>query len=89
MKILQYIRIYYTKNNITLISHCDTSRGLRYVHIRYMKCFFTNINKVAYFLRNLQTLRANNWRNLRIQNAKFSGNCLNEHKHTDRFSNLH
>ena len=32
--------------------------------------------KLVYFLRNLQTLRANNSRILRIKNAKFSGYCF-------------
>ena len=32
--------------------------------------------KLAYFLRNLQTWRVTNSRILRIKNAKFSGNCF-------------
>ena len=32
--------------------------------------------KLAYFLRNLQTSRANNLGTLRIRNAKFSRNCF-------------
>ena len=33
--------------------------------------------KVAYFLRKIQNLWVNNWRILRIENAKFSGYCFN------------
>ena len=29
----------------TPILHYDTSHRLRYVHLRYMKCLFTNIQK--------------------------------------------
>ena len=35
-----------------------------------------HVKKLAYFSRNLQTSRANNWRILRIKNAKFSGFCF-------------
>ena len=53
---------------------------MRYAHAKYVKSLFTNIQKQQnmltislYFLRNLQTSRANNLRILRIKNAKFSG----------------
>ena len=41
--------------------------------------------KLAYFLRNLQTSRANNSRIVRIKNAKFSGYCfyMNKNIHGD------
>ena len=41
--------------------------------------------KFAYFLRNLQTSRANNSRIVRIKNAKFSGYCfyMNTNIHRD------
>ena len=32
-----------------------------------------HVKKVACFLRKIQTLPVNNWRILRIKNAKFSG----------------
>ena len=34
------------------------------------------LKKLAYFLKNLQTSRANNSRILSIKNAKFSGYCF-------------
>ena len=40
----------------------------------YLQTFRTN--NLAYFLRHLQTARANNSRILRIKNAKFSGYCF-------------
>ena len=77
MKILQYIRLH-IKNSITQIAHLNTFHPLRYAPLICVKCLFTNIQKqqntlkAAYFLRKIQTSRANNSRILRIQNAKFS-----------------
>ena len=76
MKILQYI-LFHTKNSITQIAFSDPF--LRYVHFRYAKYLFKNIQKdeirlkVAYLLRTIQTIWANNSRILRIQNATFLG----------------
>ena len=42
---------------------------------RWNVCLQTLRNKLAYFLRNLQTSRANNSRILGIKNAKFWGYC--------------
>ena len=78
MKILQYTP-FHTKNSIIQIVHYKIFPFLRYVHFRYAKCLFKNIQKdeirlkVAYFLRTIQTLQANNSRILRIQNATFLG----------------
>ena len=64
------------------IAHYKTFYFLRYAHVRYVKSLFTNIQnnriceKLANFLRNLQTSRINNSRILRIKNAKFSGHCF-------------
>ena len=61
------------------VSHYNAVYFLRYTHPRYMKCLFTNIQKqqncqkVAYFLRKIQTSRVNNSRILRFKNVIFSG----------------
>ena len=44
MKILQHIRLH-VKNNITQIAHYNSFEILRYVHLRYIKCLFANIQK--------------------------------------------
>ena len=76
MNFLQYIRLH-IKTRITQIAHYNTFHPLRYTHSRYAKfCLQMYRNnsireKLAYFLRKIQTSRANNSRSLRIQNAKF------------------
>ena len=47
--------------------------------------------KLAYFLRKMQTLRVNNSRILEFNCAKFSGHSffLYERKHIVKYSNLH
>ena len=73
MKILQYIRLH-VKNSITQIVHYNTVLFLKYAHSRYAKCLLTNTQKqLNYFLRKIQTLRVNNSRILRNQNARLSG----------------
>ena len=53
-----------------------------YAHVRCVKSMFTNIKKqqnmlkLTYFLRNLQTSRANNLRILKVKNVKFSVYCF-------------
>ena len=60
----------------------NTFYFLKYVQVRYVKNLFTNIqkqqniSKLAYFLENLQTSRANNSRILRVKDAKFFGQCF-------------
>ena len=55
---------------------------LSFMHWKYMKCLFRNIQKqwnmlkIGYFLRKLQTSWVNNLRILRIKNAKLSGYCF-------------
>ena len=52
---------------------------MTYAHFRFAKCLLQTYRnnwireKVAYFLRKIQTLRVNNSRILRFQNAKSSG----------------
>ena len=77
MKILQYIYLH-MKNSILQIAHCNTCHPLRYAHVRYAKYLFTNIQKQQNMLKSskVQTLRVNNSKILRIQNAKFSGYCF-------------
>ena len=71
------------KNSITQIAHHNTFHFLRYVHFSYAKCLFTNIQKnrirwkVAYYLRQIHNLQANNSRILSIQNAKFKDVIFN------------
>ena len=81
MKIYQYLCLHIKMicrrfRFITLISFSDIrTRGIcnvclqKYRNNRICK-------KVAYFLRNLQTSRANNSRTLRFKNAKFSEQCF-------------
>ena len=47
------------------------------------------VKNLAYFLRNLQTSRANNSRILSIKNAEFSEYFLYEHKHVGGSLNLY
>ena len=64
------------ENNMTKISLHNTFYFLRYAHLRYIKCLFTNIPEklnMLKVLRNLQTSPINNFRILRVKNAKFSG----------------
>ena len=61
------------------IAHYSTFHFLRYAHFRYAKYLFTNIQKqynplrISLLFKKIQTLRENNSRILRIQNAKFLG----------------
>ena len=61
------------ENGMTKISRYNTFYFLRYKHVRYLRCFFTNIQK---HLGNLETSRIKNLRIRRIKNAKFSEYCL-------------
>ena len=76
MNFLQYIPPH-KKTRITQIAHYNTFHPLRYAHSRHAKCLFQIYRnnsireKLAYFLRKIQTSRANNSRSLRIQNTKF------------------
>ena len=79
-----------------MISHYNTFYFLRYALLSYVKCLFINIQKqqdtltLAYFLRNLQSLRVNNSRILMIKNDEIFGILfLYESKNLERFSNLH
>ena len=64
------------------ISRQKTFSFLRYGHVRYVTSLFTIIEKqqkvlkLTYFLRNLQSSRANNSRIIRIKNAQFAGYCF-------------
>ena len=64
------------------ISQKNTFYFLRYGFVRYVERLFTiiqkqlNMLKLGYFLKNLQTLQANNLRILSIKNATFSGYCF-------------
>ena len=50
---------------------------MKYAHVIYVKSLLQTFrNKLAYFLRHLQTSRANNTRISRIKNAKVSGYCF-------------
>ena len=55
---------------------------MRYLHVRYVKGLFTNIQKQknmlkgSLLLRNLQTSRPKNSKILRKKNAKASGFCF-------------
>ena len=67
------------KNNITQIAHNNTFHFLRYAHFRFVN-LLTKIQKQKntlksslHFKKKKQTLRVNNSKILRIQNAKFSG----------------
>ena len=51
------------------ICACEICEKFVHKHIR-------TYEKLAYFVRNLQTSRANNSRILMIKNAKFSGYCF-------------
>ena len=73
------IRSYSHENNLPKIWHLEIFYFLRYAHVRYVKCLFTNIQKqqnvlrISVFKINLQISRLNSSRILRIKDAKFSG----------------
>ena len=61
------------------ISYLNTFYFLRYAHVRfvrYVKSLFTNIQKDRFKNQPILTPRGNNWRILRIRNARFSGYCF-------------
>ena len=77
MKILQYIHLY-MKNAITQIARYYTFHPLRYVHLRYAKCLFTNIQKQQNTLKSSLLFNKNTNLQIPIQiigikSANFSG----------------
>ena len=84
----------FTWKNIRKIWHDNTFCFLRYVHVRYVKWSFTNIQKQHSMLKisllfkkftNFTRKTTQEFLGLRI----LRGLLLYEHKHMERFSNLH
>ena len=74
MKIWQHIN-FQIKNIIPQISHYNTFHFFRYTQFRYVKCYFTTIQKQQNMSKSSL---------IRINNAS-----LYEHMHIGKFSNLH
>ena len=74
MKISQHIN-FHIKKIIRQISHYNTLHFFRYAEFRYVKCYFTTIQKQQNMSKSSLT---------RINNAN-----LYDHMHIGKFSNLH
>ena len=92
---MQYNHLH-IKNDIAQIAHSNTFYFLRYVHFRYVECLFSNIQKQYNTLKSSLFFEKNiNFPGKQLENSKDS-ECnifrilsLYEHKHMERFSNLH
>ena len=92
---MKYIYLH-IKSSTTQIAHYNTFYFLRYVHFRYVECLFSNIQKQYNTLKSSLFFEKNiNFPGKQLENSKDS-ECnifrilsLYEHKHMERFSNLH
>ena len=62
------------KNTFLLFEICTREICKKFVYKRSET--LEHLKKLAYFLRNLQTSRINNWRIFMIKDAKFSEYCF-------------